>query len=59
MFGSGYIASNTLVRYRGMVQDVFDQEYFGAFYASGDKTKTTMYRESVEDENMVIRLYIH
>jgi hypothetical protein len=42
-----------------MVQDVFDQEYFGAFYASGDKTKTTMYRESVEDENMVIRLYIH
>ncbi|CAN0466483.1 unnamed protein product [Discosporangium mesarthrocarpum] len=47
----GQLLSNTLVRYRGMVQDMYDPEYFVASYdevetATGVRTKiSSMYTE--------------
>jgi hypothetical protein len=47
-YGSGAIATNTLVRYRGMVQDMLEQELFSSVYLDAGSRKTTMYRENID-----------
>ena len=38
MLQGGKLAPNTLVRYRGMVQDMFDPEFYVGFFHQIDKS---------------------
>ncbi len=61
-FSSGRIPTNSLVRYRGMVQDMLDQELFSSVYLNAGVKKTTMFRENVSQDEMVtsyINVYLH
>ncbi|KAL3690422.1 hypothetical protein R1sor_016731 [Riccia sorocarpa] len=41
------IPANTLVRFRGMVQDMFENEFYVGCYKSGEGLRTTKYTDSV------------
>ncbi|KAL2610591.1 hypothetical protein R1flu_029164 [Riccia fluitans] len=41
------ISPNTLVRFRGMVQDMFENEFYVGCYKSGENLRTTKYTDSI------------
>lgn len=44
------IPSNTLVRFRGMVQDMLENEFFIGCYKNGESIRTTKYTDSVSPD---------
>jgi hypothetical protein len=46
----GKIQPNTLVRYRGLVQDVCDPEFYCGAFKSKDKLVSSKYRDTIQCE---------